>query len=205
MIRNLKALGLALVATMALGAVAASAASAQPTFSAEGEHAILDVVSNETQTFNIPGAGTVNCEKVSVEATILSAEESTSELKATPTYSECEAFSIEAHIDFTGCWYLFTANGEVHILCPPGSTIDIKVTLFGSKFNCVMVEEQSVNEVAYSNKEGHVNLEPNVSGIKSTVEGVCGNETNNEGTYKGNVTVAGTDTEEEPINIFWTE
>jgi hypothetical protein len=48
MTRNLKALGLALLAVFALGAVAASSASAVPTFHSEEEKTVLTIEGKST-------------------------------------------------------------------------------------------------------------------------------------------------------------
>jgi hypothetical protein len=231
MSNKFKAFGLALVAAFAIGAVAASAASAHE-FHSEAEHTILDSESIGIQLFRTD-AGNLECKKVSLnpaESTIGPEESTTTEVTATPEYEECkkEGTTTKVYPDFATnkCAYVFTsetdANGhaEVHIECAGeetegGQGVIITATAF--KLNCVDVPPQTVggnntgNGVHYTNTNNQggntrdIDVEATIEDeIHYTQTGVCGSGTKTNGDYTGTVTVTGTDTNEEQVGI-WVE
>jgi hypothetical protein len=141
MIRNLKALGLALVAVFAMSAMAASAAQAETAdFSAAEYPAHIDGVTDGITTFTLGGL-TLTCE---AEGTGELKEESP-ELTATLTFHTCHVVvlgvTFPITVDMNECHYLFTAgtyaptetngvgaaHGTVHITCPEGKQIEITI------------------------------------------------------------------------------
>jgi hypothetical protein len=149
MIRNLKALGLALVAVLALGATMASSASATDFTTVDG--AATTATLTGTSTNNVlkvttPGTrnevGKFECTTSSFTAT---AEENSSTITATPTYTgrigvtphgeTCSSSFGVVTVDMNGCDYVLsgeTANehggstfAEVWLECEPGKEIDI--------------------------------------------------------------------------------
>lgn len=140
---NLKALGLALVAALAMSAVAAPAAQASvnPTFTASEYPAELDATGSEAEKFTVFGTE-VTCKHAKFDDTLTAASH---ELRVTPTYKECHAKMFDGVIPVTvthnGCNYRFhhptTEEGSpanthwytltVDVVCPVGKQIEIHV------------------------------------------------------------------------------
>jgi hypothetical protein len=127
MTRNLKALGLALLAAFALSAVAASAASAQDVFTTHnGEPAHLHGEQVGDSTDNVFGMKEHAAEVTCKEATFTSTgtvEDGAKEIVVHPTYPtfvketeeeehNCESSFGIATVDTTGCDFVLT--GETH-------------------------------------------------------------------------------------------
>ena len=143
MIRNIKALGLALVAVFAMSAMAASAAQAEgPDFTAGGYTATITATRDGTtkQTFTSgPLGGKVRCNEVGGTATL---SERGNALKSEGlTYSgECKALGLlPVTVHTNGCSYEFTvettvsattSTGSVHLACPTGGPEGIQVTIY---------------------------------------------------------------------------
>lgn len=133
MSRNLKVLGLTLVAALAMSAVVASAASATAfNFKAEKVPTLLTGKQHAGNDVFVTDAGKVECN----EATYVGEQKTTptTEVTVTPTYTGCTAFGfVNVPIDVNGCSYKFTAKtieagnfeGEVDILCPAGKSIEV--------------------------------------------------------------------------------
>jgi hypothetical protein len=144
MTRNLKALGLALFAMLAL---AASEASAAPKLtSANGEYPMTIEGSQSTNiVFTLPGNRKFECTTAKVAGTIASkAEAETSQVNLTPTYEGCTATILgnvdPATVTMNGCFYRATAateaasgkpkedgyeyTGKAFIECPAGKSIE---------------------------------------------------------------------------------
>jgi len=133
MSRNLKALGLALVAVLAMNALTAAGASAEafkfkaektPTTLVGKQHGAPDIFTVDTQS--------VSCNEATYTGTVTGTE--VTELTVTPTYSECIAFGLfNIPIDTNGCQYKSTVDtkvgasfeGKVDIVCPAGQVIKI--------------------------------------------------------------------------------
>lgn len=152
MIRNLKALGLALVAVFAMSAMAASAAQAEDAnFAADGYSATIDATGDNDQVFVSP-VGTLNCthfdphEEVtdtSVHGTGSLTAESPTLTAEDITYTNCHALGglFGVTVDMNECHYTFdagtmvgagTATGSVDITgCDDETGISITVFEFG--------------------------------------------------------------------------
>lgn len=149
MIRNFKALGLALVAILAMGAVIASSASAAgERFHSEKETTILTGENEGIHKFGLPnGSFSVECAKAEFKGTSKGEGGTTTNKTLTlhPTYSECNSSLGEASVDTSGCNYVFksetaaTGHLPVEIECTTGSTIKVTApgcTLsFGTQVN----------------------------------------------------------------------
>jgi len=220
--RNAKAFGLALVAAMALGAVAASAASA--TYDSHSESTVLEGTQVGVNEFHT-GLGTVKCKTATFEGTQSGGKEveegvwTTDSITVHPEYTKCTAFGLSATVNTEGCNYVFSeatttgenkSHSEVHIECDPGKAIVI--TNFGG---CtVTVPEQTPTEglVDFENQnventsERDVLVTSTVKGIHYTRGGSCADEgvTHTDGEYTGEVTVKGFDTKGEPTGIWVT-
>ncbi len=178
MIRNLKTLGVALCAALALTAVAASAASANYTASSypttgTAESALgNDVFKTE--------AGNVEC-KSHFEGT-LTGESANLTVKA--KYTNCKAFGfLEATVNMRSCDYLFTTGtflksteegntheytAAVHVKC----TNAAEPILISAGTCKTTVGEQSPEGhviITETTKTGDVDVQATVTGIKYTV------------------------------------
>ena len=205
MIRNLKVLGLAFGALLALSAMMASAAVATPEFTASSYPAqVTGSNTKGSEVFTTEG-GKVECNSHFVSHS-LSAASST--LTVTPTYTNCEAFGfIEATVNTEGCTYLFHVTEHVHQNSPTTTTFwrlhtdvtceagkSIKITASTCKVE--IKPQNGLTTVAVEPIESNVTVEPNVEGIAYTVTqdgflcpfGGTGNKT--DGKYTGHVSMS---------------
>jgi hypothetical protein len=139
MIRNLKALGLALIAVFAISAVASPAASAevQGWFTAESYPAHIDAADRASQ----PGIYTglfgigVTCTSADYTGSISA---SVTELTVTPTYANCHSTNRQVTFTANTCDYVFTdataptTNSDdwsvkTDLLCQTGNKIEIHI------------------------------------------------------------------------------
>jgi hypothetical protein len=171
MIRNLKVLGLALVAILAMSVMVASAASAS-TYTASSYTAIGTGANTAgKETFTTPG-GTVQCDS-HFEGS-LTAPSST--LTVTPKYTNCVAFGfLNATVDFMGCDYLFHAgaskgggvyDNSTDIVCEAGEG---PVTITAGTCKVDVPAQTGLTNVKTTNSGSSVTVEPNVTGIKLNV------------------------------------
>ena len=191
MTRNLKALGLALVAALALTAVAVSSASAAE-FHSESEHtSITGTQENEIRNTFTVNAGTIHCGTATFSGT--SSASTTSELTIAPNYQGCKITTVtletlEAVVDMNGCHYLFTPSGQVHLSCP---SAPIRVT---APLCTVTVHPQTVESVDYTNVGAGATRSTTVTSTATnlayTQSSFCpggGGGAFNNGTYSGSV------------------
>jgi hypothetical protein len=200
--RNIKALGLALVAVFAMSAVIASAAQAEQSYRSSGTPTELSGTQVATNKFHVPGAGTVECTGANFTGTVTGTAVST--LEVHPTYSNCVAFGFAGtHITTTGCNYKFdtpVANqAAVHVLCTGTNTIKITPTFFGASVCTVEVGSQTptgVVDLANNAGKTDVLVTSTVTGISHTAG--CGASAAADGEYTGSVTEIGN-------NSIWVE
>ena len=211
MTRNLKALGLALIAAFAMSAVAASAASAvnHHFTGTSGEALTTESIGEQVFESTTGEEKGYKCKKVVTEKGTVPAGTVTS-VPTTPKYEECSTFGPPgvANVKQEGCEFVFTGNtttgnptgGEhanVDIVCPAGKSIIIQAT--GLKLNCSTVYPQEIkhavryeNETTAGNGKTHVRIKATAHGILSKTIGVCAEapETHTNGSYTGEVTVS---------------
>lgn len=208
MIRNLKTLGLALFAVLALTAVGASAASASA-FSADEYPVTVEGEQTNTHTFTVQ-AGTTHCSVAKFHGTA-GAESST--LTITPTYTGCTLTPLgSATVKMNGCDYMFHSgaatgnpdefNSSVDIVCSGSNVIEVVVP-----FICtVKVGPQTglSNTVLKSNTSpATVTATASVSGIAYSQSGsFCTNGSFSNGTYNGTVAMSGTNEAGESNGIY---
>jgi hypothetical protein len=168
MIRNLKVLGLALVAVCAMSAMIASAASAASFTSANYPATISGeggITAAEKFTLGATDHGaTVECNHSTYSGT-LSAASST--LTVQPHYSECKAFGLSATVNATNCTYVF------HATSTSSSTVDVecgtKAIVIEAGTCKVEVDTQTgLKSVGTKGNGSHVDVTPNVTGIAYT-------------------------------------
>jgi hypothetical protein len=175
--RNLKILGLALVAMFSVSAVGATVASAND-FTAE-ENTVTLTGKKEAGTTDLltTTAGTVNCSEPTYHAT---ATTGSTAITVTPDYATdgtCTAFGLPATIDMNSCRYIFrvnagvTTHGSVDIECNPGD--EITITQPPTDKCVVHVPAQTgLTEITYTNigagATREVTLDVNLKNIKYT-------------------------------------
>ena len=218
MIRNLKTLGLALLAMSALsvGAPAAAQALESPIFEidAAGEATLtgeqVEVGSHKDHTFTLSSGRGFTCNVAKFEGTAVNG---TNELTLTPTYDECFSNGTQpTTVTTNGCKYRLSGGSlvdahsikeaEVHLVCPEGSELEIHV--YSSHNNhtegtilCTYKVAPFTNETANAyqnttNARHDVDVTTTVSGIAVKRVGgsalVCGNQ-NQTAVYTGATTL----------------
>jgi hypothetical protein len=136
MIRNLKFLGLALVAVMAMSAMVASAASAD-LFNSEKENTTLTGTQEkhleggvEKNDRFITAGGILECTSATYKGT--QATKTSSTVTVAPTYSGCTFTGLAATVKTNECTYVFsligaTTTGQAEIKCPTGKEITVEI------------------------------------------------------------------------------
>jgi hypothetical protein len=194
MIRNLKALGLALVALGALSAISAGGASAAgERFHSEVEPTILTGTNTNTQVTAFGGAN-IECTSVTFRGTATLKTEST--LTLHPTYSGCSFLGEPATFDTTGCNYVFsseTVGGRLpgEIECTTGYAIKLTspgcTLTFGAQKNTGGLA--ATNEGSGSTRDSKYVLQIGVTFSKSG--SLCFLISGTTGTCSGTITVKG--------------
>jgi hypothetical protein len=171
---NFKALGLAVVAMLAIGASAVSAASADE-FTAEKYPALIkgkiDPATGDdfTTTFS-----PYRCVSTTYLATITSA---TTTVSVTPSYSGCQFTNWLVIIDMKDCTYLFhveggtSTNGDMDIVCPPGEEISVTIGTFTSVCTIHFKSQSDINgPVKFTNVGGgkEITVEAKLTGLDYT-------------------------------------
>ena len=225
---KLKALGLSLVAAMAVSAVAVMSASAK-----DGGHFVTTGNTHTTIEAHVDSktplhlkihglSGEVGCATQTHHGTNVT--ETFTSITITPTYTGCTTTGTETSVpvDVNGCTYTFTVNGPIttpenppgsntvehtaHLVCPAGAAI--KVT----HPNCtVTVHPQTVNGgITYTTETNaqnihdikmHVNVQFTV-----TKHGLCQfvSPTNGNGTLIGTPTVTAKNTAGDQVHLTAT-
>jgi hypothetical protein len=167
MTRNLKALGLALLAVFAISAVSASAASAvtdhytSPGFATS----IVTGAQKEKNKFTVAGQA-VECVTANFKATIKG--ESVEEIeKVEPTYTTCNYGALGATVDMNECTYTLSgvtdvnASAETHatvkVICGVGKHINITLSngcdITVKEAAAANGTQTATNGVTYTNEE----------------------------------------------------
>ena len=201
MTRNLKALGLALVAVFAMSAVVASAAQAFTEVEVEGGgSATITAVTPSTQVFQTE-IGKLRCSEVHGEAAVSNGASSVTAENI--SYANCAAlFTFPVTVDFPStCHYTFTIPANaVDLACSSGS---VTVTVFeasdtehkNSPVCTYHIFPQTGIPATYSNVEHESKMAGKITtssaGVKTTREGpLCGSG-EETALYTGNFVAAG--------------
>ena len=214
MTRNLKALGLALIAVFAMSALAVSSASAATgNFTLEEAGTLTGDQLGANHFFETGSGLTLTCTSSHFDGVgTQPASSNTATIK--PTYSGCTTkvsiFTFPATIDFTSCDYTFYGTeSDVAIGCESeGDTIDIKIYqnhtnhTAGTTLCELKVPAQTINNegaVTYTNTSGSpkdidVTASKAEFSMTRTGSSLCGAE-NQTGKYTGNATVTAFDEE----------
>jgi hypothetical protein len=206
MTRNLKALGLSLVAVFALSALVASAAQAEVhhtlrTSSSTGS-AFVEAEAESTQVFE-PAAGAgvnVSCTGVSTETGTVT--DKSTESTGRPIYTGCTSSLGSATVNTAGCHYTFTGttNANEHAVVHLSACTNGGITISTAGCNMKVPNEQTLTGIHYTNVttaggRKDVTIHATVTGIKTTetnfichLGGINDGET---GTYTGTVQTTG--------------
>jgi hypothetical protein len=151
--RNLKTLGLAIVAALALSGLVASSAQAEFTLGTGGTHVTATQIGQPVITITV---GETKCK--SADATATASGTVTDLTFENPTFSECESLGRPADITAVGnCKLTLTTTGESH-LCPTGGFIKITVTKEPGMSLCtIKVLPGTLNGIAFDNSVVGVN------------------------------------------------
>jgi hypothetical protein len=219
MIRNLKALGLAVVAVFAMSALVASAAQALVTTKTEitpkdskaTEITGKQEAGHEKTEFTLAGRAYI-CGEAHFKSEISG---NTTHALVTPKYENCESTPVlgvtfKVEITINKCWYTFTGENtvvtgkygvSVHLECQnAGEEIVFHVKSAGSEICTLTIKPQTVTGPYVENVAGtpdSIKLNWNTANFQGTVHGqLCGginSETNKEftGEYHGVTTLKG--------------
>jgi hypothetical protein len=193
MIRNLKALGLTLIAVLAISALAAAGAQAEaPEFHTEGEATSVKAEQVEQAVFTLTG-GAVKCTTVTLEGTV-----GPTNIEVGGSYEGCKYAGQAVVWDMNGCKYSSTM---VIGSSPPTTLTDLKcpagkeITITNTSSGCVVhIPPQSdIPHVIWANAgSGSTRDLKNTiteSGIKYTeTSGCLFPGTYSNGVYKGSET-----------------
>ncbi len=201
--RNFRALALALLACLAVGAATAGGASAAVEFHVEQEQISFEEEQSEgLLTFN---NGQVLCSTQDFKGEIDSKTKTSTEILLEATYACGGPLGTNAQVKMNGCKYRLDSGetdpesnylGLLDILCSSGKQIEISETI-GTELKCriKLPEQKAMTKVTYQNanegkgKERYVIVSWNLTGIKYTQEagfgiGKCKGETASNGTYE---------------------
>jgi hypothetical protein len=231
MIRNLKALGLALVAVLAMSAVAVSAAQAEGVVTAENYPVTLTGTQENNNIFKVGAVRSVECKKATLDSTLTGPTKTA--LTTTAAYGECSSSpsALPATVNMNSCDYTLTANTPVAPANTTGSATvsvfcgtagdGIHVTVYKgvphTETACTYKIDPTDPEVLKGTIEYHnigagttreITAELNLKEIKTTVltgtKLLCGGaagETVNS-TYTGNVVITGENAFSEHVGVW---
>ncbi len=226
MISNLKALGLALLAILAMSAVAASVASAEKwDFKSDGEPTKFTgeqiKVGELADVFQIE-YGIFACEKITTSGEQVAGTAFTS-INLTPVYTNCERITGggKATYVMNGCTYTLTAEtvvnkettGSTSIDCPGGKEVEITVTVLGVTACTIRIPAQGpISKVTFTtgagaNKDIHYNAV--LSGIKYTETAgtgfaKCTTASKSNGKFESTTTIKG-DNKSGGVTDIWVD
>jgi hypothetical protein len=205
MTRKIKALGLALVAALALTAVMASAAMATPGFTSDkSETTISGSQVGSHEFFPGEGFGSIECATAEFHGTSVGTFVTSQKVK--PTYSGCEDnFGRTTHVTKNTAEYEFTVSGTDANGTPVGDihmTGEVVLTVTTGGTHCTITikgNQTFKNAAVYHNLGGTkgVTVTTKATGVHSTLHGgifACGvsnGTTSKTGEYIGHTTITG--------------
>ncbi len=211
MISSIKILGLGLLAALSMSAAAAPAASANPFFHSEFAGIFLTggqtgMVANTLTT----DLGVMKCNVARFDGSQNPMTTTTMTLK--PTYEQCKVGMQNALVTLNGCRYTFhleeqeePIEARMGIECPMGEELEIDT----QECTIKIPPQAPLKEVTFTNEgEGttrSVIADLNVSEIHYEEVGAgCASEeeTTENGSYTGVITVKGEDSEENHVGIW---
>lgn len=218
MIRNLKALGLALVATLVLSALGTSAARAtQVYFTAEKYPADLHAGPTNSHLFTAEGGRQITCDTATLTGTLW---EWSNELTIGANYSGCHAKILGVFFPVTytkgGCFFKFTVvtsttEGTVDIACPTGGGMEFHVYEPGKPHLDVyevcrytVLSQENLSEVDFQQVGSELEITATLGSVTYTrLKGLtvtCGPE-NGKGSFIGSSLFAAEDEENKKVKV----
>jgi len=219
MTRNLKALGLALVAVFAMGAVMASGASAFSfhfnSTAADG-HTILNGKQIGLHKFTTT-AGEVTCEVATFSGTTTS--NTTTDVTITPSYEKCHinffGSKVAATVNMNKCDYTVTSHQTSEPKPGEIKTTEATIHLVNCEKAAEVVAagctikvnpEQTLGGQTITNGEEDIVLKTETKTIAYSHTGfTCGTGSGTTGTYKGETTVKGSETEGKAVTLSYNQ
>ncbi len=209
MIRNFKALGLALIAVFALSAVAASAASASgELFHSSAKPTSIVAKSESNQVF--VATATITC--TGGEFTGTASESTQSSLTVHPVYTGCESSlgGNPSTVTTEGCNYIFQSevpaggHAKIEIECEAGKFITIDNSLCTIKIGSQTVGQGVTYTSINSKKEVTVNATATKIKIAEKTGSLCF-LVGAEGTYAGTSIVKGFEDKSggAQVSVWW--
>ena len=183
--RNLKILGLALVAALAFSAMAASAASATTAVVTPGHHIEGLFGEDGAGDHALTGIAGIECTTVHYEGTA-----TTSSITLEPTFEECHTTTgAPLTVTTNGCDYQLTLGGplngmvapikHVQVVCPRNAKIEVHVygnaahTIPACTINIPGQTPGAEDLTATDTTDGTIDIKGTVTGIASTLSGHC--------------------------------
>lgn len=221
---KLKALGVGLLAAMAISGFTVMNASATTGghFTSDVDHAIIKGFEGPGAVhkleFSIAGLTPIVCEEAAYHGTVPLGVTTVEHVTVTPTYGKCLTTGGtpgEVNVTPNGCEYTFkigkkaTTHNTVSVVCPAGKVIEVHhpsctITVPAQNLNGV-VYHTVVEKVNGVNKHA-ITLASTVGGITSHFHGGICNllGTTHVGELNGSATVKGFDTAGNQVNITAT-
>lgn len=209
MTRNLRILGVAFAATLAMSAFAVVATADE--YRSEGNQAVImtgkQVVTNTLKTT----AGITECGTATYSGTV--AATPTASVTLTPKYEACKCLGFECTADLNGCDYKLNiagaTTGTAEIVCPAGQ--EMTFTALGGTKCTIHIKPQTLSTVTYVNRGAppatrEIELVLDLKNIHYThTEGIgvgkCTGGTGKDGTFGGTVLVTGESDTATPAHI----
>jgi len=191
--RSLVILNLALVAALAIGAFGGSRAVAAEFHAGAAPITLTGTPTNHRLAFN---AGAMTCTTITLtgEMPVVT----TKQITLKPDFKQCTVFGFpNVTVDVNECDFLFTATGEMHIICPANKAIELT-----APFCTVKIKAQNgLNATAIASNAGKTDFKftTNIGGIAYDE---CGTPRVN-GTYTGSTTVTGANAMKTPIDVWF--
>jgi hypothetical protein len=201
--RNLRILGLALVAMLAISATATSVAAAAPKLTAESYPATITGASEANNVASIT-AGNVSCPGSSYHGLI---SEPSTTLTVAFEFAGCTAFGFPGIADVNGCTLVLHGVGlslqaTLDLACPPGQELTVTAVAAGATTKCtVHIKPQTGLETVTITPIGtgatrELTLDINLSGIQYTHTagtgiGACTSGSGSTGTLVAKTVITG--------------
>jgi hypothetical protein len=208
--RNLKILGLAFVAVLAMSAVASASASAAQ-FMSEGNVSgsiTADQEAGNNHVFSVDGTE-VKCTTAHF-ATMGLIASPTEQITVHPEYSGCTAFGfVGAEVNTSGCDYVLHASGSIDVVQGASTPTCNGISVHAATCTVVVGTQNGLSSVSYENlANGTVRIKANVTGIKvnKTEDGfLCplSGTGAGTGTYTGNTLAEGKNAGGVKVPITW--
>lgn len=189
----------ALLIVSALGATEAGAAEFHSTAAASTK---ISAVQTSLNVFTST-AGEFTCENITFTGT--QSTPTTASYELTPQFSGCHMIifgsTISLSIAHNECKFKLYSSGLFDIVCPAGKAI----TYSGAGCTITIGPQTGVKQISYTNNASDIAATFSLSGIKYSHAGfTCGTGSGTNGTYKGGITIVGTNTSLAAVTVSYS-